>query len=291
MNKKKNNLGFYYSLPINIWLILFFLIPMLIILSYSFLKRGTYGGVELELSFASFNIFIDKVFLKILLNTIYISVLITFFTVSLAVPVSYYIARSKYKQELLFLIIIPFWTNFLVRIYAWIALLGNNGFINHVLISLGIIEQPIKMLYNISTVVLISVYTSLPFAILPLYAVIEKFDFTLLNAARDLGATNFQAFKKVFIPNIKSGIVTAIIFTLIPALGSYAVPKLVGGTNSLMLGNVITQHLTVTRNWPLASTISGALIVITSLVVWIFTKYEENNNKILEKAGDNNASK
>ncbi len=285
MNKKKNNLGFLYSLPINIWLMLFFLIPMLIILSYSFLKRGTYGGVEFQLSFETFNIFIDKVFLKILLNTIYISVLITFFTVVLAIPVAYYIARSKYKQELLFLIIIPFWTNFLVRIYAWIALLGNNGFINHLLISLGIIEQPLKMLYNVSTVVIISVYTSLPFAILPLYAVVEKFDFTLLDAARDLGATNFQAFKKVFLPNIKSGIITAIIFTLIPALGSYAVPKLVGGTNSIMLGNVITQHLTITRNWPLASTISGALIVITSIVVWFFTKYEENSNK----AGDKNA--
>lgn len=282
---KKSNQGLSYSLPINIWLTLFFMLPMLIIMSYSFLKKGTYGGVELELSFITFNIFVDKVFLSILLNTIYISILITIFTVVLAIPVAYYIARSKYKQELLFLIIIPFWTNFLVRIYAWIALLGNNGFINHLLMSLKIIDSPIKMLYNIPAVIIISVYTSLPFAILPLYAVVEKFDFSLLNAARDLGATNFQAFRKVFLPNIKSGIITATIFTLIPALGSYAVPKLVGGTNSLMLGNVIAQHLTVTRNWPLASTISGALIVITSIVVWVFTKYEEKN---IAKVGDAN---
>lgn len=273
---QKNKLGFYYSLPINVWLILFFLLPMLIIISYSFLKKGTYGGIELELSFVTFNIFRDKIFLKILFNTIYISVLITIFTVLLAIPVSYYIARSKHKQELLFLIIIPFWTNFLVRIYSWIALLGNNGFLNHILMKLGLIDSPIKMLYNVPAVILISVYTSLPFAILPLYAVVEKFDFSLLNAARDLGATNFQAFRKVFIPNIKAGIITSIIFTLIPALGSYAVPKIVGGTNSIMLGNVIAQHLTVTRNWPLASTISGALIVITSIVVWTFTKYENS---------------
>lgn len=271
---KKNKLGFYYSLPITLWMILFFLIPILIILSYSFLKKGTYGGIELELSFQTFNIFTDKVFLIILVNTIYISILITIFTVLLAIPVSYYIARSKYKQELLFLIIIPFWTNFLVRIYSWIALLGNNGFLNNILMNLKIIDQPIKMLYNTTAIVLISVYTSLPFAILPLYAVVEKFDFSLLDAARDLGATNFEAFRKVFIPGIKSGIITAVIFTLIPALGSYAVPKLVGGTNSIMLGNVIAQHLTVTRNWPLASTISGALIVLTSLIVWIYTKYE-----------------
>ena len=274
--KKNSKLGLGYSLPINIWLILFFLIPILIILSYSFFKRGTYGGVEFKLSFETFNIFLDKVFIQILLNTIYISILITIFTVLLAIPISYYIARSKHKQELLFLIIIPFWTNFLVRIYSWIALLGNNGFINYFLMKFHIIDEP--------AVVIISVYTSLPFAILPLYAVVEKFDFSLLDAARDLGATKFQAFRKVFIPSIKPGIVTSIIFTLIPALGSYAVPKLVGGTNSLMLGNVIAQHLTVTRNWPLASTISGALIVLTSIVVWIFSKYEEKYNKVGEKS-------
>ena len=268
--KKNSKLGLSYSLPINIWLTVFFLIPILIILSYSFLKRGTYGGVEFKLSFETFNIFVDKVFLTILVNTIYISILITIFTVLLAIPISYYIARSRHKQELLFLIIIPFWTNFLVRIYF--------------LMKLHIINEPIKMLYNVPAVVIISIYTSLPFAILPLYAVVEKFDFSLLDAARDLGATNFQAFRKVFIPNIKAGIITSTIFTLIPALGSYAVPKLVGGTNSLMLGNVIAQHLTVTRNWPLASTISGALIVLTSIVVWLFSKYEEKENKV----GENN---
>ena len=143
--KKNSKLGLSYSLPINIWLTVFFLIPILIILSYSFLKRGTYGGVEFKLSFETFNI--------------YISILITIFTVLLAIPISYYIARSRHKQELLFLIIIPFWTNFLVRIYSWIALLGNNGFINHFLMKLHIINEPIKMLYNVPAVVIISVYT------------------------------------------------------------------------------------------------------------------------------------
>lgn len=271
---KSSKLGLLYSLPINIWMVLFFLIPMLIVLSYSFLKRNTYGGVDLVFSLEAFSIFKEHIFLLILLKTVYISVLITIFTVIIAIPVSYYIARSKHKQELLMLIIIPFWTNFLVRIYAWISLLGNNGFINSQLIKLGLINEPIQMLYNTSAVVIISVYTSLPFSILPLYAVVEKFDFSLLDAARDLGATNGQAFSQVFLPNIKKGIITSIIFTIVPSLGSYAVPKLVGGTNALMLGNVISQHLTVTRNWPLASAISGALIIITSIVVWLFTRYE-----------------
>lgn len=283
---KKNNSGKWYALPITIWLCLFFIIPMFIVLTYAFLKKGTYGGVELELSFSSFYIFTDKVFLTILFKTIYISVLSTIFTVGLSLPTAYYIARSKYKKELLFLVIIPFWTNFLIRIYAWMAVLGSNGIINNILLKFGIIHEPLKLLYNTGAVILITVYTSLPFAILPLYAVIEKFDFSLMEAARDLGATNKDAFFKVFIPNIKPGIITAVLFTFIPALGSYAVPKLVGGTQATMLGNIIAQHLTVTRNWPLASTISGALIIVTSVAVVIFMKLSQKENKYEVVAND-----
>ena len=277
---KKSKLGSYYTLPIALWLVVFFAIPMAVVLGYAFLKKGTYGGIELELSFASFYIFTDKIFLTILFKTVYISIMVTIFTVLLSLPTAYYIARSKYKKELLFLVIIPFWTNFLIRIYAWIAVLGNNGFLNNILIKLGLIDAPLQFLYNTSAVILISVYTSLPFAILPLYAVIEKFDFSLMEAARDLGATNREAFFKVFIPNIKPGIITAVLFTFIPALGAYAVPKLVGGTQATMLGNIIAQHLTVTRNWPLASTISGALILVTSIAILIFMKISTKETKV-----------
>lgn len=276
---------YLYATPIAVWLLLFFLVPMIIVLSYSFLKKGTYGGVELAVSLETFSVFVDPVFLSVLWKTIYISLWITIVTVFFSVPVAYYIARSKHKQELLFLIIIPFWTNFLVRIYSWISVLGSNGFINSLLMKFHILEQPIKFLYNPEAVILISVYTSLPFAILPLYAVIEKFDFSLLEAARDLGATNRQAFFKVFLPNIKAGIVASTLFTLIPSLGSYAVPKLVGGTNATMLGNIIAQHLTVTRNWPLASTISAALIILTGVAVWIFSRLHGGEKKVsYEKA-------
>lgn len=269
---KKFNLGSFYTLPVTIWMTVFFAIPMLIVLVYAFLTKGTYGGVIFKFSTASFAIFKDPIFLSIFFKTVYIAILVTAFTVLLAIPTAYFIARSKYKQELLFLVIIPFWTNFLIRIYSWIAILGNNGFINSFLLKVGIIDKPIMMLYNTSAVVIISIYTSLPFAILPLYAIIEKFDFSLMEAARDLGATNRQAFLKVFIPNIKPGIITAVLFTFIPTLGSYAVPKLVGGTKATMLGNVIAQHLTVTRNWPLASAISAVLIVVTSIALIIFMK-------------------
>jgi spermidine/putrescine transport system permease protein len=279
---KQNKYGILYSLPLTVWLAIFFILPMLIVLVYAFLKKGLYGGVELEFTLRSFAIFKDRVFLIVLGRTILMSLLITFFTVVFAIPTAYFIARSEHRQEYLFLIIIPFWTNFLIRIYSWVAILGNNGLVNGLLIKSGIIKEPLQLLYNMAAVIVISVYTDLPFAILPLYAVIEKFDFTLMEAARDLGMTNGQAFFKVFLPNIKAGIITAVLFTFIPSLGSYAVPRLVGGTGSIMLGNLIAQHLLTTRNWPLASVISGGLIVVTGITIWLMLRLAKKARAIQE---------
>lgn len=265
----ENKKGISYTIPLIIWLTAFFLIPMLIVLIYSFLKKGVYGGVEFEFSVETFKIFTNPIFFSIIFKTLWVSIIVTAITIIIAVPTSYYIVRSKYKEKLIYLIIIPFWTNFLIRIYSWMAILGINGFINLTLIKLGIIDTPIQFLYNMGAVIVISVYTSLPFAILPLYSSIDKFDFALIEAARDLGATNRQAFFKVFLPNIKNGILTASLFTFVPMLGSYVVPKLVGGTDSIFLGNIIARHLTETRDWPMASTISSVLILVTMVIVVI----------------------
>lgn len=265
----ENKKGISYTIPLTIWLTAFFLIPMLIVLIYSFLKKGVYGGVEFEFSVETFKIFTNPIFFSIIFKTLWVSIIVTAITIIIAVPTSYYIVRSKYKEKLIYLIIIPFWTNFLIRIYSWMAILGINGFINLTLIKLGIIDTPIQFLYNMGAVIVISVYTSLPFAILPLYSSIDKFDFALIEAARDLGATNRQAFFKVFLPNIKNGILTASLFTFVPMLGSYVVPKLVGGTDSIFLGNIIARHLTETRDWPMASTISSVLILVTMVIVVI----------------------
>lgn len=280
---KKISPGNFYSIPLTLWMSIFFVIPMLIVLSYAFLTKGSYGGVQIIFTLKNFNVFFEPIFLKILFRTIYISIVVTFITILLAIPTAYFIAKSKFKQELLILVIIPFWTNFLIRIYAWISILGSNGFLNTFLIKLGIIETPLKLLYNTGSVILITVYTSLPFAILPLYAIIEKFDFSLVEAARDLGATNSQAFRKVFLPNIRPGIITSILFTFIPAMGSYAIPKLVGGTQATMLGNIIAQHLTVTRNWPLASAISAMLIIVTSIALLIFMRAEKKPKEVSDE--------
>jgi spermidine/putrescine transport system permease protein len=275
----KNKLGPLYTMPVAVWITVFFVAPLLIMLSYSVLTRDYSGGVHLPFTLAAYWALFNPVFLRIVLVTVCIAVASTLITLLLALPASYYIARSPYKNLLLLLVIVPFWTNFLIRIYAWIAILGNNGFLNGILMGLGITDSHIQFLYNRYAVTLVIVYTSLPYAILPLYATIEKFDFALLEAARDLGATKPQSMFKVLLPNIRPGITTAVLFTFIPAFGSYAVPQLVGGTDSMMLGTVIARELTVTRNWPLASSISMVLTVITTLGVVLFLRANRSSTE------------
>jgi spermidine/putrescine transport system permease protein len=198
-------------------------------------------------------------------------------------------AKSKNQTVLLLLVIIPFWTNFLIRVYAWIAILGNNGFLNDVLLKLGLVKDYIQFLYNQEAVILVLVYMYLPYAILPLFSTIDKFDFSLLEAARDLGATKFQSMTKVLLPNIRSGLFTAVLFTFIPIFGAYAVPLLIGGKDSYMLGNVIADQLTKTRNWPLASSISMVITVVTTAGVMIMLalqKREAQRQKENELSGN-----
>jgi spermidine/putrescine transport system permease protein len=206
------------------------------------------------------------------LNTIIIAVASTAIIVALALPTAYYIARSSQKNLLLMLIIIPFWTNFLIRIYAWIAILGRNGLLNSVLLSTGLIDTDIQFLYNRYAIILVIVYTTIPFAIFPLYSTIEKFDFSLIEAAMDLGASKITALWNIMIPNIRTGITTAILFTFIPIFGNFAVPKLVGGTGDWMLGNLIERELNITRNWPLASSMSVVLTSVTMIAVFLFMR-------------------
>ena len=271
-----------YYLPISLWMTLFFGFPTLIIVYFSFLKKGAYGGIArpLKHTLSAYNlIFTSNDIMKVVFKTLNISIWITGITLFLAIPVSYYISRSKYKNLWLLLIVIPFWTNFLVRIFSFIAILGNNGIINQFLTGVLGLKTPLPLLYNRNAVIIISVYVFLPYAILPLYSAIEKFDFSLLDAASDLGANKFQALIRVFIPGIKSGIVTALIFTFVPAIGSYAVPDLVGGTDGVMLGNIIANRMFQLRDWPTASAISTVFIVITTFGVWLSMKMEKEEEE------------
>ncbi|MDR1058204.1 MAG: ABC transporter permease [Treponema sp.] len=275
--RDRRNYGLLYSFPMAAWFTLFFLAPIIIIVAYSFLKKGLYGGVEMEFSMDAYRSLSNPSFLAITLRTVITSIIATIITILAALPCGYYMARSRNQTLLLLLIIIPFWTNFLIRVFAWMNILGNNGFFNEFLIHAGLIDEYIHFLYNQKVVVLVLVYMYLPYAILPLFATIDKFDFSLLEAARDLGATKAAAMFKVLLPNIRSGVYTAVLFTFIPIFGAYAVPLLVGGKDSYMLGNIIADQLTKSRNWPLASAISMVLTLVTTAGVMVMMSLQRRD--------------
>jgi spermidine/putrescine transport system permease protein len=250
-----------------IWFTLFFLAPIIIIIIYSFLKRDMQRGVAWEFSLDAYRYLADPVFLRITLRTIFTSVVATVITILFALPCGYCMARSKHQTLLLLLIIIPFWTNFLIRVFAWMNVLGNNGFLNELLLRIGLINDYIPFLYNQKAVILVLVYMYLPYAILPLFSTIDKFDFSLLEASRDLGASKFTSIVKILMPNIRGGVFTAVLFTFIPIFGAYAVPMLVGGKDSYMLGQRIADFLKGERNWPRAAAISMVLTLVTTVGV------------------------
>ena len=253
-----------------VWFAVFFVAPLAIIVLYSFLKKGLYGGVEWVFSLKAYSQMLNPNYGILVIRTLKLSVLSTLFTILIALPCGYAMARSRHQTILLFLVIIPFWTNSLIRIFAWMSILNNDGILNQVLRSMGLVKDYIKFLYTGSAVVLVSVYMYIPYAILPIFTAVDRFDFSLLEAAQDLGANKLQAILKVLLPNIKSGISTGIVFTFIPIFGAYTVPLLVGGKDSYMIGNIIVDQVQKTRNWPLAAAFSMVLtLVSTAGVLWM----------------------
>lgn len=286
---QSRKLGIAYAFPMGLWLTLFFLIPILIIVLYSFLEKGLYGGVVWQFSLDAYRQMVNPSFLRVLLRTLWVAVLSTAISIILALPCGYAMARSRHQTFWLGMVIVPFWTNSLIRIYAWIAILSSEGFVNAALKGLGIIKESLPLMYNQQAVITVLVYMYIPFAILPLFTTIDKFDFQLLDAARDLGASKPKAIFKVLLPNIRSGIITAVIFTFIPIFGAYTVPLLVGGKDSYMIGNIIVDQVTKVRNWPLASAFSLIITLLsTAGVMWMMvsTAKEESRKKSVEQVAE-----
>jgi spermidine/putrescine transport system permease protein len=267
-----------------LWFSIFFIAPLLIILVYSFLKKDIFGGVTARFSLEAYSALANPKIAIVTARTILIALAATVITIIIALPCGYYMARSRNQTFLLLLIIIPFWTNFMIRVFAWMNILGNDGFINLFLIRTGIINEPLHLLFNTNAVILVLIYMYLPYAILPLFSSIDKFDFSLLEAARDLGATKIQAMFNVLFPNIRGGIYTAVLFTFIPIFGAYAVPMLVGDLNSYMLGNAVADYLNRARDWPLASAISMVLTAITTAGIVLILAMQRKEDK-RRKAG------
>lgn len=255
------------TLPSLGWLVIFFAIPTLIVFVFAFKPGDPFGGAGEGWTTATLAGMLDAQYLPIVWRTAWISLLTTAICLVLATPAGYAIARAepKARARLLLLVIVPFWTSFLIRIFAWKVVLHPDGALKHALVLLGILDEQQPLLYTSGAVLLVMVYTFLPFAILPIYAAAEKFDYRLLEAARDLGAGRLRAFFEIFVPGIRRGLVTAVLVVFIPALGSYVIPDLVGGPDGELLGNKIAQRVFVDRNLPLASALSVLLILAVLL--------------------------
>jgi spermidine/putrescine transport system permease protein len=253
-----------------------FLAPLAIIVAYSLLTRGTYGGISLPWTPDNYQRLIDPIYLAILWRSFWIACLSTLGCLLLGFPLALFISRSgKRKHLYLSLVILPFWTSFLVRTYAWMFLLRDTGLINTALEKLGLIHSPLPLLYNDGAVILGLVYGYLPFMVLPLYATLERLDRNLLEAAADLGARPAAALARVVVPLCGPGIRAGSILVFIPCLGAYLTPDLLGGGKTVMIGNLIQNQFTTARDWPFGSAVSLVLMAIVMLVLMAFLRREK----------------
>lgn len=258
------------TLPSLLWLTIFFVIPAGIVVLLALRPADMQGGVGDGWTLDNFRLLWDVQYLRIFWRTLWQCAATTVICLLLAIPSAYVMARAKpfWRNLLLLLVIVPFWTNFLIRVFAWKSLLHPQGVVSRVLQSLGIVDDGGVLLYNSGAVLLVMVYTQLPFAILPLYAAAEKFDFSLVEAARDLGASGWKAFHQVFLKGVGRGVFAAALMVFVCTLGMYVVPDIVGGTESEMLGNKIAQRVQKDRNLPLASALSAVMLFGVALVLF-----------------------
>lgn len=266
------------------WLIFFVLIPNLLVLFTSFMTKDSSNLIEFSFSLESYGRLIDPLYSQVLWNSLYMAGIATIICLVVGYPFAFMIAKlpAKYRPFLLFLVVLPFWTNSLIRIYGMKIFLGVKGILNETLLSLGIISEPIRILNTEVAVIIGLVYILLPFMILPLYSSIEKIDGRLLEAAKDLGANAFQRFVKVIIPLTMPGIVAGCLLVLLPAMGMFYVADLLGGAKVLLVGNIIKSEFLVTRNWPFGSAISIALTILMALMIYVYYRANKLMNKKME---------
>ncbi len=256
--------------PALVWMGVFFALPLLVVLLISFASRGIYGGVEWTFTLASYRDLADPLYLYIYARSFALALATTALCLCLGFPLAYYIAKApaRWQGIWLVLVLIPFWTNFLVRTYAWMNVLRADGLLNALLMAPGIISEPIEILYSDLAVLIGLVYGYLPFMVLPLYAAIERLDDLLVDAARDLYASGWAVLTRVIIPLTKPGIVAGCLLVFIPSLGAYITPDLLGGARSMMIGTFIQHEYLVVRDWPLGSAASFVLMAMVVVGLW-----------------------
>lgn len=258
---------------IYIWLFLFSLLPLGLIIIASFLSKDSQHLLTTPFTLQNYTLLFSPVFAKIMVRSVCISAVTTIICLFVAYPFSYVLVKSKHQSLLLLLIIIPFWTSSLVRTYSMLSILKFKGIINFILLKLHIIHEPLALLYSNFAVIGGLVYTLFPFMVLPLFTNMERFDFRLLEAAKDLGANRVNLFFRVFLPNTMHGIATGCLLVFLPAMTLFYIPVLLGGSRSILLGNLIQNQFLVAENWPSGSAIS-VVLTLTLLLFLLFYRLQ-----------------
>ena len=275
-----------------IWLLALFLVPFLIVLKISLsdiaLARPPYmpqfswaDGIWDFISQLDFENFIfltsDDLYWKAYLSSVQIALTSTVLALLVAYPIAYGMARApeEWRATLMMLVILPFWTSFLIRVYSWMGILSNEGFLNQFLMGIGIISEPLTILNTNTAVYIGIVYTYLPFMILPIYAALDRLDGSLIEAAEDLGCSRLQAFWLVTIPLSKNGIIAGCFLVFIPALGEFVIPSLLGGSGTLMIGKILWEEFFNNRDWPVASAVAVVLLLILIIPIVLFQRNQQ----------------
>ena len=277
MEAVKERKGLRLALPGIFWLTVFFMLPLLFILAASFMTRGSSGAPVLPLTLEHYARTFE-VFGPVVWRSLRIALYTTLWCLLLGYPLAFFISTRKSARVrllLLFLILLPFWTNFLVRTYALKSILGPEGMINTLLINLELISQPLELLFTPFAVILGLVYGFLPFMVLPVYAAVERLDFRFVEAAYDLGANDWRAFWRVIFPLTLPGVVAGAMLVFIPSIGSFVTPDLLGGTRGLMIGNLIARQFGGRGNVTLGSAVSVVLIVLVLVGVIVYIRFGE----------------
>ncbi len=273
-------------LPAIFWLCLFFVIPMLIVVAVSFATRSPYGQIIFDWNIGNYLRFTESLYVSIFIDTLFVAVVTTFFTIIMGYPLAWTIAKlpQKWQQPGLILVMIPFWINFLIRSYAWVIILRTQGVVNTLLLNFGIIDQPLQLLYNDVAVMLGMIYALLPFMVLPIYVSIEQLDTRLLEAASDLGASPLATFRKITLPLTMPGIAAGTILVFISSLGMFVVPDVMGGAKSALVGNLIQNQFLSARDWPFGAALSIILALLSLLLIVLYYKALQS-----QKGGAENA--
>lgn len=274
MNKKS-----LLSTPYILWTILFTIVPLLIILIFSLSASSKIGNLSMDFTLDRYVQFFEPIYADVFFRSIKLSLYSTAFCLILGYPVAYIIANKKMKMRnfLILFIILPQWTNFLLRTYAWMSILKDNGPINAFLINIGLIKEPLTLLYTDGAVLMGMVYNFLPYMILPIYTVILKIDKAYVEAARDLGASGSTTFRKIILPLSMPGIVSGIIMVFMPAISTFVISDLLGGGHSMLMGNLIQNQFLAARNWQFGSAISMILIFIILITMLVLNKYSSSD--------------